>query len=196
MLWVGITGSIGSGKSTFAQGLRARGYAVIDADEVSHRLLLKNNTAYKKVVQDFGLGILNDVQEIDRKKLGALVFRNKKLLSQLESILHPLIREEVAQKKAQWEREGKTIAFYDVPLLFEKNMESLFDEIVLVYAPEALVKERVQKRSGLTVEEVHQRLLAQIPIEQKKKRAHYVVDNSQGLEHLNAELDTYLLSKV
>jgi len=196
LLWVGITGSIGSGKSTFAQGLRARGYAVIDADEVSHRLLLKNNTAYKKVVQDFGLGILNDVQEIDRKKLGALVFRNKKLLSQLESILHPLIREEVAQKKAQWEREGKTIAFYDVPLLFEKNMESLFDEIVLVYAPEALVKERVQKRSGLTVEEVHQRLLAQIPIEQKKKRAHYVVDNSQGLEHLNAELDTYLLSKV
>lgn len=195
MKWIGITGGIGTGKSTVCQILKQLGYSVVDADEVARMVVEPGSPGLKQVIEHFGVGVLGENQLLDRRKLGKLVFGKPEQLNLLESILHPLIRLEVFRRKQELERQGLPFAFYDVPLLFEKNMENQFDLIVVVATDPAQQVRRIQDRDKLSEDEIKQRLGSQIPIEKKKMAADFVIENMGSQEDLKKSIQD-LIEKI
>lgn len=189
MKWIGLTGGIASGKSTVSRILQNSGYPVIDADQVAKSIVEPGTAGLRQVVLHFGPEVLKLDGSLDRQKIGSLVFKNSSELRKLESILHPLIQKETARRKGELEARGERIAFYDVPLLFEKNLESQFDAIVLVSTSLELQKRRMKERDQLSDEEISHRLGAQIPLAEKIGKATWVLHN-QGTLH---ELETATL---
>jgi len=162
------------------------GYKVLDADEISHQLILPGLLAYNEIVMAFGPVILNEDQSINRKKVAEIVFSNPENLLKLEKILHPKIQQKVIEIKNELSLSHE-ISFYDVPLLFEKNLEKNFDRIIVVDCPNQLRKVRTLNRTGWTEEEYLKRLSAQIPLEEKVKKTHYIIKNDGDLESLKNE---------
>ena len=193
MEWIGLTGGIATGKSTVAQVLKAQGCVVVDADQLARQAVAKNSEGFKQVVKTFGTKVLNSEGDLDRSRLGKLVFSDPNYREKLEKIIHPIVRHLALAEKARLESQGVERAFYDVPLLFEKNLESLFDQVLLVYAPEKLQIERMRARDGFSEPEARKRLAAQVPIEEKRSRATQVIDNSGSLEELEAQVVGYLM---
>lgn len=187
MLWIGITGSMGSGKSTVSAILRQIGYTVLDADAVVRRALSPGSPAETEVLKTFGESVRGEDGHLDRRALGRVVFPDAVLLEKLEWILHPRVREEVAREKAALAAAGARVAFYDVPLLFEKKMESTFDHVIVVSSTPALRLQRLQKRTGMTVAEIEERWSRQLPAQLKETLASYVVKNNGSLEDLERE---------
>lgn len=192
MRWIGLTGGIGSGKSAVTSLIRARGYTVIDADEVARRVVEPGSPGLAEVVQAFGGGVLFPSGSLDRKKLAEQVFGKKNELERLEAILHPRVQAEVARERAAAAARGEAMAFYDVPLLFEKNLGAQFDAVVVVWCTEDQQIERAMKRDGATREQILKRLAAQTPMSEKKMKADVLIDNSGTLESLPAKIDTAL----
>lgn len=188
MLWIGITGSMGSGKSSAAEVLRQMGYAVIDADEVVRELMKPGRSAEKEILRKFGASVKALDGSLDRRTLGQIVFKDPEKLKELESILHPLVREFVATEKKKLRDAGTPVAFYDVPLLFEKNMQDQFDHIIVVSASRELCIQRVQQRTGLSRPEIEARLKAQLDPAYKVARASAVVYNDSDLQDLHYEI--------
>jgi len=188
MLWIGITGPMGSGKSTVAEVLRQMRFAVLDADDVARKVLSPGTTGEAKVLQTFGQHLKDKNGSLDRRALGRVVFGHPEKLAQLEDIIHPLVRDEVAKSKATLRTQGCAAAFYDVPLLFEKNMQKDFDHILVVSAPLELRKTRIQSRSQLTLEEIEERNSRHLPPAMKEKAASAVIHNSGALENLRQEI--------
>ena len=189
MTWIGLTGGIGSGKSTVAKALRLKGFAVIDADEMARRAVSPGSPGLNAVVQTFGQKILNPDGSLDRKALGAAVFSDASQLETLEKIIHPQVQELVRKERELLERQGHTLLFYDVPLLYEKALEKQFDAVLVVDCPEPERIRRVQLRDGLSETEIKKRLAHQLPLENKVKKAHYVVENQGDLKDLETQLD-------
>lgn len=192
MKWIGLTGGIASGKSTVARILREMGHSVVDADALARLVVAKNGPAYREVLSVFGPDFVDGNGELDRKKLGQIVFADKKKRVQLEQIIHPKVKYLALLEKSRLETEGKNIAFYDVPLLYEKNLEAEFDAILLVYAPESIQIERMMIRNGYSESEARERMQAQIPIEQKLLRSPHVVMNTGKIEDLKKEIKKIL----
>lgn len=191
MKWYGLTGGIGTGKSTVTGILRDFGLAVVDADAISRELTSPHSFILEKLTSEFGAGILNVRGELDRNLLGKVVFANAEQRSKLENILHPEIQKIVQIKKRELTKAGERVAFYDVPLLFEKKLESQFDKIMVVFCSPEQQFERVKNRNPqLSDSEVLKRIAAQIPIEQKKKGADYLIDNSRDLEFLKQQVQS------
>lgn len=188
MLWIGLTGSMGSGKSAVAEILREMGFSVLDADAEARQALAKGSPASAEVVRAFGPDLLTSTGEIDRARLGQLVFGAPEKLQQLEKIVHPVVQKSVREQRERLARIGVEAAFYDVPLLFEKNLESHFDRILVVNAPLESMIERVRARSGLSREQCLARLSNQLPLSEKCKRADCVIENSGTLENLRSEV--------
>lgn len=189
MLWMGLTGSIGSGKSTVAQLLRAKGYPVLDADQLARNVIQPGTDGEAKVLEEFGKTVADDQGHIDRKKVAALVFSSPQKLQKLEGIIHPLVQAQVRQERSALASEGKTMAFYDVPLLFEKKLESQFDGVVVVHADIETCIQRVMARSSWARKEAEARIRTQLAIEQKIKRSHWVVNNNGHLSDLENEVE-------
>lgn len=190
MLWIGLTGGIGSGKSTVAELLRQRSCPVVDADQIVHKILTdKNSSGSEQVVKCFGPRILDANGVINRSILAKIVFADPDNLFLLESIIHPLVQGEVAMVRDHLEQSGQLFAFYDVPLLYEKNLESQFDLVALVYSNSSQQIERAMNRSSLSEEQVLLRMNHQIPLEIKKSKADYVIDNSGSIQDLNLKID-------
>lgn len=182
--WIGITGSIGTGKSTVSNLIRDLGFAVLDADDIAKQQLEKGTQGFQEVVKSFGSSILNDVGEIDKKKLAEAVFGNQKDLARLEGIIHPLVQQEVVRLKNRYQNQGAPVLFYDVPLLFEKKMEKKFDAVLLVACnPENQFK-RIQKRNSWSIEEIKRRLENQLPLEYKREKSQFIIENDGSLEEL------------
>lgn len=192
MKWIGLTGGMGSGKSAVTALLRARGFTVIDADVVARKVVEPGTPGLAQVVQAFGPGVLNVEGELDRKKLAAQVFGKPDELRRLEMILHPLIQQKVADRRQEAAARGEALVFYDVPLLFEKNLGAQFDAVVVVWSTEAQQIERSMKRDGASREDVERRLSAQIPLAEKKLKADVLIDNSGTFESLPVRVDTAL----
>lgn len=188
MLWIGITGAMGSGKSTAAKVLMQMGFPVLDADRVVHGLLTPGGVVEAQVIQTFGQSVCASDGHLDRRALGRVVFEDAKKLDQLEKILHPKVRTEVARRRLELEKSGFSAAFYDVPLLFEKNMEDQFDAVLVISATEKLRRERVRARTGLSDAELEARFQRQLPLAEKEKRASAVVDNNGSEKDLEAHL--------
>jgi dephospho-CoA kinase len=186
---MGLTGSIGSGKSTVAQLLRAKGYPVLDADQLARNVIQPGTDGEAKVLEEFGKTVADDQGHIDRKKVAALVFSSPQKLQKLEGIIHPLVQAQVRQERSALASEGKTMAFYDVPLLFEKKLESQFDGVVVVHADIETCIQRVMARSSWARKEAEARIRTQLAIEQKIKRSHWVVNNNGHLSDLENEVE-------
>lgn len=184
MKWIAITGGIGSGKSSVCKQLRQMGFEVVDADEVVHQLLKPGEEVYKKVISYFGPKIVTEHQLIDNKKLAQLVFNDKKKLLQLESIIHPAVQAQVLERKKELDKRGVKLGFYDVPLLYEKSLQGSFDAVIVVYASLNQQIERTMKRNQMTKEEVLHRIQNQIPLEDKKLTADFVIDNTGDKENI------------
>ena len=184
-----ITGSIASGKSTVVKLLKERGFSVIDADLIAHEQL---EICKREIVCEFGEQILDEAGKIERKKLGAIVFRKPKKLKNLEQILHPKIKAEILSQASQLERLGQ-VYFVDIPLFFEKKERyAEFKNVAVIYAPKELLLSRLMSRNGLNLEDAKARAELQMDIEQKKKMAKFVIDNSNDRENLKLELEKFL----
>jgi len=179
VLRVGLTGGFASGKSFVGQALADLGCFVIKADALGHQAIEPGGEAYAAVVEEFGTGILDAAGRIDRRRLGREVFENPERLAKLNSLVHPVVIRREEQLMAEFAaREPKGIAVVEAAILIETGSRARFDRIVLaVCTPEQQI-ERAMRRDGLTREEVLARMARQMPLEEKRKYADYVVDTS------------------
>jgi dephospho-CoA kinase len=187
MKLVGLTGGVGSGKSTVADMLRELGASVVDADEAAHAVYEPGSPGFDAVVREFG-GEYVAGGRIDRARLGELVFHDDDARRRLNSIVHPLVRDWMALRTAEAAERGAEVVVQDVPLLFENGLERLFSTVVLVYAPEDVQVERLVSGRGITPERARAMIAAQMPIESKRGLAHHVINNSGAREDTQAQI--------
>ena len=189
MLTIGLTGGIGSGKSTVSKFLAELGAPVIDADKVGHAIYQPDGPAYQEMIDAFGRDILAPDGAIDRKKLGPIVFGDPAALKRLNAIVHPKMfarmREMVAALRAQGERKPIVI---EAAILIEANWQPLFDEIWLVIASKERVIERVERDRGMKPEQTEARISAQLSDDERRRHASLVVTNDGTLEELRARV--------
>lgn len=192
MKWTGLTGGIATGKSTAKKLIEGLGVPVVDADQISHKLTEVGEKGYSAIVSHFGNSVLEKDGTLNRKKLGHLFFTDPHVKAQVESILHPLIKFEVQNLKKHYEALAVPLCFYDVPLLFEKNLMPDFHTTVLVWCNNQTQLERLMKRNRLTVEEAYIRIKNQLPMIDKVKMAEHCVDNSGETSDLEKQLKRLL----
>jgi dephospho-CoA kinase len=192
MKWIGLTGGIGSGKSTVSKRLRELGFTVVDADELAREVVRPRSVTWTKIVTQFGKEILNSDETIDRKKLGQLVFSNPILLKCLEGFIHPEVKRRVEEEKQAALKRRESVAFYDVPLLYENQMENEFDAVLVIYCTEEQQIQRVSARDHLDVHEIQHRLNRQIKLIEKSNKADVVIDNSGSQAELLSQIDKAL----
>ncbi|HTM46206.1 MAG TPA: dephospho-CoA kinase [Polyangiaceae bacterium] len=178
----GLTGGVASGKSTVAQCFAGAGVEVIDADQLARQAVAPGSPGLREVVARFGSQMLNDGGELNRKRLGDVVFSDSQALAQLGAIVHPRVAELFAGRKAALEGKGVQLACYDVPLLFERKLEDQLRPIVVVSVPPQTQLERLMARDHLTAAQAEARLGSQLPLKDKAALADYVIDNSKGRE--------------
>jgi dephospho-CoA kinase len=170
-LQIGLTGGIACGKSTLAEGLRARGWHIIDTDRIAHEVLTSGSETWKNVVDAFGSSILQPDQSIDRKVLGRLVFADPLLRAKLNEITHPAIRSVWQREREERARTHPTYSLaVMIPLLFECELEQMFSAVWCVGASRATQLQRLQAR-GLPAEEAAQRIDSQMPVATKMARS-------------------------
>jgi dephospho-CoA kinase len=183
MLRVGLTGSVGVGKSFVSGVLAELGCRVLDADEIAREVVAPGSPALRDVVEAFGPEILQSDGTLDRSKLGALVFADPDKRTSLNSILHPYIIAQQDQQLRKWESEGPDdIAIVDAALMIESGGYKRFDKLIVVYCRDEVQLERVMARNNLSREEAQKRIGAQMSQEEKKKFADYLIDTSDGFE--------------
>ena len=185
MLLVGLTGNIGSGKSTVAQLLSERGATIIDADVLARRAVELGTGAYAAIVERWGRSILAADGLIDRSALRRIVFSEPQELEQLNAIVHPEVERMRAALVEQARLRGDRLVVCDIPLLFERRMTDSFDRIVLVDAPRPVRLERLVRERGLRETEAMDMIVAQMPAELKRARADFVIDNVGTLTQLD-----------
>ncbi|HEV2035949.1 MAG TPA: dephospho-CoA kinase [Candidatus Dormibacteraeota bacterium] len=188
MKLIGLTGGAGSGKSTVATMLRGLGAVVVDADEAAHAVYEPGTPGFAAVIREFGDYYVRDGR-IDRQRLGELVFKDAASRRRLNAIVHPLVREWMAARTVEAAERGATVVVQDVPLLFENGLERLYSSVVVAYVPEELQLERLVKGRGFTPERARAVIAAQVPIEEKRRRAHHVIDNSATTEQTRAQVE-------
>lgn len=183
-LWIGLTGGVATGKSTVSGLLQDQGLAVIDADVLAHEALQPGTESYEQIVRTFGQGVLNPDGSIQRSALASQIFSNEQKKLQLEGITHPYVQKRVQELKESFRQQGHQIVIYDVPLLFEKNLQSQFDFVIVVTCSEALQIQRMKSRNRWSDEEIRQRLANQMPMFQKELQADFVIRNEGTKEEL------------
>ncbi len=185
---------MGSGKSTVAHLLRQMGFEVLDADAVARKVLGPGTAGEREVLRTFGGQLQKRGGRLDRRALGRLVFGDRVKLAKLEAIIHPLVRAEVTEHKNRLAARAVPAAFYDVPLLFEKNMRDQFDLVLVVSAAMDQRVTRLKTRSQLTDEEIEERTAHHLPAEVKEAAASAVIRNDAGLPELEVNLRRVLLA--
>lgn len=194
---LGLTGNTGSGKSTVSNILDLHGGYIIDADEISHEVIRKGKTAYAEVIDLFGKDILGEDEEINRRKLGSMVFSNAKKLASLSRIVHRDVILSSLDIISKVNKENKnSFIVIDAPLLIEARMHHICDEVWIVYADADVRTERIMKRDGLDKEEAEQRVKAQTDFETLKKFATRVLYNNGDVEALQLQMKCALINFI
>jgi len=189
MITIGITGIIGSGKTTASSTLKNKGFEIIDLDRLS-KDLIKKEEVLAEIRDQLGDEYVSG-NAVDVARLRDEVFKNGEALRRLEAIIHPRVRNALRQRLDELERSGAEIVFVDGPLLFEKGLHKQFDKIVVVSAEAATIKERLRAR-GMTEEDIGQRIPHQIPLKEKEKMADYVINNNGTRAGLEKEVKKLL----
>ena len=188
---IGITGGIASGKSTVTEFLRQKGFQVVDADVVVHQLQKPGGRLYQVLVEHFGEKIFLENGELNRPLLASLIFSNPEEQEWSKRTQGEIIREELAALRNQF-AQTEALFFMDIPLLFEQNYASWFDETWLVYVSPDVQLERLMKRDHLSNEAAEARLASQWPLEEKKKMASHILDNNGSRDQLLSQVVTLL----
>lgn len=190
---IGLTGGIGTGKSTVSKMMRGHDWVIVDADVIARQVVEPHEPAFEAIVKAFGDDVVSEeTGTLDRETLGQLVFNDQEKRDLLNSIVHPAVREAMAMEAEEAKDYGAEVVVMDIPLLIESDLFHLVERTVLVYAPEELQIQRVMERNGLSEEDVRARLRAQLPIDEKKQRVDDVIDNSGSIEELEAEVEAYV----
>ncbi len=180
----GITGGIGSGKSTVSRMLRGAGVPIMDADELARRVVEPGTEGLEAVVREFGRQALDEEGRLDRKRMGELVFSSVAMRAKLNSILHPAIGRMAREELARLEAEGSPLAGYDCPLLFESGLHAEYRPAVVVFSTVEQQVARIMARNGLSEPEARARVGAQMPLAEKVRMADLVVENTGTEEEL------------
>ena len=188
---IGITGGIASGKSTVTNFLRQKGFQVVDADALVHQLQKSGSRLFKALVQHFGQEIILENGELNRPLLASLIFSNTEEREWSKRTQGEIIREELASLRDNL-AQTEEIFFMDIPLLFEQDYSSWFDQTWLVYVEPDVQMERLMKRDQLSKDLAISRLSAQWPLEEKKGLASQVIDNNGSQDQLLAQLNSLL----
>ena len=185
---IGLTGGIGSGKSTVSQYLAELGAVVIDADKVGHEAFKPDTPAWRDVVATFGREVLAANNEIDRKKLGQIVFSNPEALAQLNRIMHPRMYDMMKARIEEYRRQGVAVVVLEAAILIEANWTPLVDKVWVTVTPESAVLERVKKQRGQDEAQTLARIRAQLPTAERIKRADVVINNEGNLDEVKAKI--------
>ncbi|AIQ68076.1 dephospho-CoA kinase [Paenibacillus graminis] len=187
---MGLTGGIASGKSTVSAMFVDKGARLVDADVIAREVMLPGHPVLAAAVQQFGEGILQPDGTLNRARLGEIVFNDSEARQKLNALTHPAIRREIKNRMHALEQEDpQRLILVDIPLLYESELDNLFQKITVVYVPRELQLARLMERNHLTPEQAEGRLQAQMDIEQKRSRANYVIDNSRDLAHAKQQVD-------
>jgi dephospho-CoA kinase len=180
---IALTGSISTGKSTVVKLLKDAGFHIIDADTIAHQIL---DAQHQAIAEMFGERFVHG-GKVDRKALGAVIFSDEEKRKQLEALLHPLIYKEIERLASEEDKRAKPY-FVDIPLFFETKRYPI-ERSLVIYAPKEQQLERLMNRDGYSKEEAQKRINTQIPVEEKRKLATYVIDNSGTLTQLDKECE-------
>jgi dephospho-CoA kinase len=186
---IGLTGGIGSGKSTVSRFLAELGARVVDADKIGHQSYQPGTDSWRDLVQTFGRDILAQNETIDRQKLAAIVFSQPEELKIFNAIVHPRMYKIAEKQIEEFRRQGVKVIVLDAPILFETNWTPLVDEVWVVVADEPHVIGRATARSGLNAEQIKSRIRAQMSNEDRIKRADAVIYNNGTAEELREKVN-------
>jgi dephospho-CoA kinase len=189
---IGITGSIGTGKSTVSNYLISKGYSVVDADKISKGAYNIGSNGYKAILEVFGLEILNSNGEVDRKKIKKIVFDNSNMLQRLNMAIHPIIINEI-EKEIEILLESQNVVFLDAPLLIETELHKKVNKIIVVICDKNEQINRIIKRDKITADMAISIINSQMSIDEKLKFADYIVYNNSTIENLYSQVDEIIL---
>ncbi len=189
---IGLTGGIASGKSTVSKMFQGFHIPVIDADIIAREVVEPGKEAYNEIVKAFGKEVLEENGELNRPKLGGIVFHNEEKRLLLNGIVHPAVRKEMNAQKDQYIRGNAQAVVLDIPLLFESKLTSLVDRILLVYVDNETQITRLMERNNFTEEEAKARIASQMPLQEKIALADKVMNNNGTIEETKAQLSSLL----
>ena len=189
MITIGLTGGIGSGKSLVARMLAEKGAALVNADEVGHRSYRKGTPVYERVVASFGRDILDENGEIDRGKLGQLVFADPRQRERLNAIVWPEMARMMAQELEALRARGTAVAVLEAAVLIEAGWRALADEVWMVLASPRVTRQRLMETKGMSPEQADARIRSQLSNEERRRRADVVIENNGTIEELRQRVE-------
>ncbi|MDR0920927.1 MAG: dephospho-CoA kinase [Lactobacillales bacterium] len=192
--FLGLTGSIATGKSTVGKIFLEHDIPVISGDEVAKKTQEKGQPAFHAIVQAFGQEVLFADGTLNRKKLGSIVFSNPEKMEELDKLMNTFLREAFATIYKKYQESQVPLVVLDIPLLFEKDYTSLMDEIMVVYLPETIQLSRLMERNHLSEKEAKQRISSQWSVEKKKQLADVIINNSGSVEETRKQVEDWLTS--
>lgn len=189
MSYFGLTGGVATGKSTAARMFRDLGAEIIDADRIGHELLARSSAVFSEIVGQFGDTILDAQGEISRRRLGAAVFADPEKLQELNAIVHPRIISQVEERAAELAaHDARSVILVDAALIFEAGIGGRFRKVIVTWCPAEVQLARLMDK-GMTREDAERRVAAQMPGDEKKNRADFVIDSSGPLENTRAQVE-------
>ncbi|EAD5121877.1 dephospho-CoA kinase [Listeria monocytogenes] len=189
---IGLTGSVATGKSTVSNMIQHAGIPLVDADIAARKVVEPGTEGLKEIVAYFGEEILLADGTLDRAKLGEIIFKDKEKREKLNEITHPRVKDYMLEARERFFRAGEELVFFDIPLLFESHLESLVDQIVVVWATPETELKRLMERNNLTKEEALRRIESQMGIDEKARKADFVIDNNESLEKTQKQVYTFI----
>jgi dephospho-CoA kinase len=189
---VGLTGGIASGKSTVAEILKRQGTAIINADVLAREVVEPDRQAWTEIVNTFGTAVLQPDRALDRQKLRAIIFDDPDARKKLESIIHPQVRALAEQRIREHAAAGYAVIVYEVPLLFEGNLQEWLRPVILVACDVDTQRNRLQSRDNLSAAQAQKHIDAQMSLEAKRRLADYVIENNGSLEDLKRQVQAVL----
>lgn len=189
MYVIGLTGGIGSGKTTVVQMLEQKGAVLLSADAVGHEVYRFGQPAWQEIVDTFGRQVVAEDGTIDRKKLGAIAFSDPQQLQRLNAITHPRMKEMMREKLNEERARGTQVCVLEAALLFDADWDDLTDEVWVTVVPPQVAAKRTAERSGLSVEEVLRRIRAQMSNDERIARSQVVIDTDCPLEGTRKQVD-------
>jgi len=185
---IGLTGGIAAGKSTVSEALREAGAVVIDADKVGHDAYRPGTETHAALVEAFGPQIVAEGGEIDRRALGAIVFADPAQRQRLQDIVWPRMKEMMRSQLEDQAANGTDLAVIEAAVLFEAGWQDLMDEIWVVQVPEAVARERLMARNGMSADDANARIRAQLSNDERARHAQVIIDNSGSIEHARKQV--------
>jgi len=189
---VGLTGGIASGKSTVAEILKRQGAAIINADVLAREVVEPGHQAWTDIVNTFGIAVLQPDRTLDRQKLRAIIFDDAAARKKIESIIHPQVRALAEQRIREHAAAGYAVIVYEVPLLFEGNLQEWLRPVILVACDVDTQRNRLQSRDNLSAAQAQKHIDAQMSLEAKRRLADYVIENNGSLEDLKRQVQAVL----